>query len=567
LNGVMETGIPGVAAADFVSQSGDTAWHQINVYPAPEGLLCISIDVSERKRQESALQENAESYRALIENSSDIIQIIDSEGIIRYLSPSVEGMLGYKPEELIGRRSVDIVHPDDLQAVARDFEEAFHNPGVPVVTECRCKHKDGTWRVLEGTGTNYLNRPGINGFLSNLHDTTGRHRAEEALKESEERHRNIIENASDTITVHSLDGTYVSLNRAFEATTGWSDEEWIGRPFSSIVHPEDLPLALKMFDVASSQGLEALHTPTLEVRILCKSGDYVLLEITGTPYIRNGELVGFVAVGHDITQRKQAEERLQAAYEQEKKVRRELEDEARIRVEFLRALVHELKTPVTSVMASSDLLTMELPKGPLLDIARNLRRGAENLDKRIDELLDLARGELGLLQLNCLPVEPLPLLRQVVDDMAPVVSSHGHRLVLEVPPNLPTIWGNEGRLRQVMFNLINNADKFSRAGGLVTLRARTRDSMVIVEVQDTGEGISEEQHKRLFNAYDRLLDDRERMSGLGIGLALCKVFVELHGGQIWVRSKKGEGSTFSFSVPLMTEADLNGGTGEQQRPG
>jgi PAS domain S-box-containing protein len=136
LNGVMETGIPGVATADFVSLNGETKRHQIKVYPAPEGLLCISIDVSELKRQESALHDNGEKYRALIENSSDIIQIIDSEGIIRYLSPSVEGMLGYKPEELIGRRSIDIVHPDDLEAVARGFEEAFRNPGVPVVTEC-----------------------------------------------------------------------------------------------------------------------------------------------------------------------------------------------------------------------------------------------------------------------------------------------------------------------------------------------------------------------------------------------------------------------------------------------
>jgi len=242
-------------------------------------------------------------------------------------------------------------------------------------------------------------------------------------------------------------------------------------------------------------------------------------------------------------------------YEQESRARHELEVEAKRRVEFLRALVHELKTPVTSVMASSEFLTMELPEGPLLSMARNLSRGANNLNNRIDELLDLARGELGMLNLRREEVDPLQLLEQVLADMAPLALSRSQSLLLDTPSSLPIIWADKGRLSQVVTNLVGNASKFMSQEGKITLRAREQDSALVMEVQDTGPGIDKDLEPRLFHPYDRLVDDREHLSGLGLGLALCKTLVELHGGQIWVESEKGEGSTFSFTVPLAISAE------------
>ncbi|MEE8471635.1 MAG: GAF domain-containing protein, partial [Dehalococcoidia bacterium] len=185
----------------------------------------------------------------------------------------------------------------------------------------------------------------------------------------------------------------------------------------------------------------------------------------------------------------QAESKLQELYKQERGLRQELEAEIKRRAEFTRALVHELKTPLTPVLASSDLLLEELHEEPFLSLARNINQGASNLNNRIDELLDLSRGEIGMLRLNPRQVDPLGLLQQAGDHMAPVASGHGQSLILALPATLPLVWADEGRLRQVVLNLLGNASKFAPEGSEITLRARGEGDFLVVEVQDTGYGI------------------------------------------------------------------------------
>jgi signal transduction histidine kinase len=246
----------------------------------------------------------------------------------------------------------------------------------------------------------------------------------------------------------------------------------------------------------------------------------------------------------------QSEGELQELYQNEKELRRKLEEEINKRIEFTRALVHELKTPITPVLASSELLLQKLKDEPFLSLAQNINQGATNLNQRIDELLDSAKGEMGMLQLNPEPVDPMQLLQRIVNEETPVALCNRQSLNVELPPSLPVVCVDEERFRQVVFNLMNNAFKFTPEEGKIILKAREEGANLIVEVQDTGPGISEEEQKQLFEPYHRLKSDRERLSGLGLGLSLSKKLVELHGGQIWVRSQKGKGSTFGFSIPL-----------------
>ena len=245
-----------------------------------------------------------------------------------------------------------------------------------------------------------------------------------------------------------------------------------------------------------------------------------------------------------------SENELQKLYQKEKQLRQELETEIKKRIEFTRALVHELKTPITPVLASSELLLHQTKDATMLGLAQNINQGATNLDRRIDELLDLAKGEVGTLRLNLEPIDPMQLLQAIVNEVTPVALRNGQSLDVELPSSLPTVRADEERIRQVVLNLMNNAFKFTPAGGKIALRARAEGANLVVEVQDTGRGISKEDQQLLFEPYRSLESDKEHLSGLGLGLSLSKKLLELHGGQIWAKSQTGKGSTFGFSVPL-----------------
>jgi len=357
-----------------------------------------------------------------------------------------------------------------------------------------------------------------------------------------------------------------------------------------VLTPASFEIAKKAFAEAMAAEEKEPKDPaasrTLEVELNRKDGSVVPVELRCC-FLRepDGRPISILVIARDITERrrmederkelisayraknqslidfqseleealvnaKQAQEESGRLYEREKALRQELELEMRKRVEFTRALVHELKTPLTPVIASSELMVDLLKDEPWLSIARNINRGASNLNKRIDELLDLARGEIGMLKLQPKWLLPLKLIREVVADMTQVASSSGQSLLMDLPPSLPRVWADEARLRQVMLNLLSNACKFTPEGGSITIRAKEDNGNLVVEVKDTGPGVTEEEQLRLFQPYYRTERDRERLSGLGLGLALSKTLVELHKGQIWVESKRGEGAAFSFSLPL-----------------
>jgi PAS domain S-box-containing protein len=294
-------------------------------------------------------------------------------------------------------------------------------------------------------------------------------------------------------------------------------------------------------------------------RIIDKEGQirWLLESVSSIQYLGKRAILGHAM---DITEQEMAEEKLEEAYEKERRLRQELQIEVQRRVEFTRALVHELKTPLTPIMSSSDLLVSGLTEEPWLSVAQNIQRGAINLNKRIGELLDLARGEIGMLKLNPKRVDFLKLLQHVGSEMSVLASSNGQKLKVELPDSLPLPWADEDRLRQITQNLLVNATKFTPEGGTITLRAKEQNGSLVVEVQDTGYGISDEEQRRLFRPYHRQIGEREHLSGLGLGLALCKNLVQLHGGRIWVKSEEGKGATFSFSIPINSRAYQEGTT-------
>lgn len=366
----------------------------------------------------------------------------------------------------------------------------------------------------------------------------------------------MLGNAGDAILTVDINGYVIYVNKKIEEVYG--GRTIVGKRFVDVdIFGSDSLREKEVWFRDLSALMQQEDMPLAEVELLRGDGTPVYTEVTARNLKRDGQVWGIVVVVRDISERKKAEERLRELYAEERKVRQQVEAEMKRRLEFMRAVAHELKTPLTPILASIDTLTDEVKDERSLRLARNIAQGAAALDKRVDELLDLARGEVGMLQLRLESTDLRPMLRAVADTMTPLALSNGLSLTAQLPPNLPKVRADVTRLEQVLTNLIHNSIKFTPRGGKVTLSAKDNGPNIVVEVKDTGPGMSEKQKKHLFEPY-RLPEAgfRVRPSGMGLGLALCKMFIDLHDGQIWVRSRLGKGSTFGFSLPVETPSTL-----------
>jgi signal transduction histidine kinase len=219
---------------------------------------------------------------------------------------------------------------------------------------------------------------------------------------------------------------------------------------------------------------------------------------------------------------------------------------------FIDTLSHELKTPLTSIIAAAGLLEEELQDGDESHrkLIQTIIRNSNSLESRLAELLEIVKTGSGKIQLQFEPVDVKSLILGTCLQISPLLRGKGQKLTTDVPESLPIIQGDGPRLEQVLLNLMNNATKFTQDGGNIAVKVRRQDSGLVISVTDDGIGIAKDQQDRLFKPYSRVHADRQRHPGLGLGLALSKQVVELHGGRIWVDSESGKGSTFAFFLPL-----------------
>jgi len=244
-------------------------------------------------------------------------------------------------------------------------------------------------------------------------------------------------------------------------------------------------------------------------------------------------------------------------YDSERTMRAELEKRDEQKTEFLYSVGHELKTPLTAIISSSELLSEDSSTSHKLRerLIANIRTSANSMNRRVTELFDLAQMQIGGLKIESEPLEMNPAITEVASQLRILFEKKEQALTLEIPDSLSRVNADKGKLEQVLFNLLSNANKFSPTGSDITLRAREMDRRIIVEVEDSAPAVTEGEKMRLFDAYYRGEDvgKRERFSGLGLGLTISKKIVELHQGEIWVESKPGKGNIFAFSLPVLDQ--------------
>ncbi len=353
-------------------------------------------------------------------------------------------------------------------------------------------------------------------------------RAEEALRQSEERYRSLIESSGDAIYTLAPDGTITFLNPAFETATGWSRPEWLGKSFAPILHPDDLSAALETFQ----RVLQGETPPMVELRILLQSGEYLVGEFVATPQMQGGEVVGALGIARNITARKELE---------------------RQRAEFLTMLAHDIKSPLGNILGYIALLLDQVKErsatGEEENILLRLQSNAVTLHSLVTNYLELSRIEAGRLTLGKQPLAVNDLLRRVGQQYEG--ESQRRRITLEfhLQEELPAIEGDALALERIFANLLHNALKFTPELGRITVSsARQRDEMVVVAVADTGPGLAEEEVATIFEKYHQA-SSTTLQAGTGLGLSIVKALVEAHGGWVEVNSTPGQGTSFMVFLP------------------
>jgi len=321
------------------------------------------------------------------------------------------------------------------------------------------------------------------------------------------------------------------------------------------INLKDKRFSTPNYTVTSWKQVEAVivngkHVGTVEVGYLEKKADS-----DDGPFLKEErDLIHGIAerLGH-IIESKIAEITLRKLYSREQRLYKKLQLEMKNRVDFTRQLVHELKTPLTSLMATSQLLSEETRNTRLEKLAGYVWEGANSLNRRIDELHDVIRGEIGKLKLELRPLPVEQLLLSILEETKALSQQHGLVISLELAGgHLPDVYADEERVRQIMFNLINNACKYASTGEKIIIRGRedADSKVVVIEVQDFGRGIPKDKKRTLFKPGYQFSSQNEGPGGLGIGLTLCKILVELQGGRIWFESAPGKGSSFFFTLPV-----------------
>jgi PAS domain S-box-containing protein len=527
-----------------VRKDGSRFWADVTLTPVHDetgelrGFAKITRDITERNESEEALRESEERFRMLAENSRDLIRSYDADGTIRYASPSCRAVLGYDPDELVGRSSSELQHPDELPGRDARRRAVIATDGDSTVTY-RSRRKDGSYVWLEANvralrdGQSHK----LVGFQEAARDITERRRAEESLRESEERFRLLAENSTDVIARSSTDAVIRYISPASRLLYGYEPKDMIGRSGWEFIHPDDL-VALR-HDVAT-RGARPVDA-TNEYRVKRRDGRYVWVEARShalrDPVSR--EVIEFHTSVRDITERKQAEAAVGRA-------REEAERANNAKSEFLSRMSHELRTPLHAILGFGELLGREILAEAQRDKLMQIFKAGHHLLDLVDEVMDLSRIERGELGVSLEPVHLGELVQETLAMVSPLASARSVTVAAPVAEDLDIhVLADRQRLKQVLLNLLSNAVKYNRERGEVRLAcARAGSAKVRIEVADTGPGIADDELTRVFDPFERIGAEATDVEGTGLGLALSNRLVEAMSGQIGVESELGEGTTF-----------------------
>src|ERR1041385_4235710 len=503
-------------------------------------VLSLVLDITVATRIEEALRKSEAQYRLLFESNPQAMWVYDLE-TRRFLAVNNAAIhsYGYSRAEFLSMTIEDIRPPQEVQVLRKYLENT--NPHFNQAGEWRHQTKDGTIITVEIT-SNRLDFEGRRAVFVLANDITERKKAEKALRDSEDRYRDLVDNSHELICTHDLEGRVLSVNPWAARVLGYPQEALIGINIRDGLLPEyraqfDDYLRTVITE-GSARGVMKVRSATGETR-LWEYYNTLRTEGVEKPIVRG--------MTHDATERRQALKR-------EKEARVEAEAANRVKDEFLSTLSHELRTPLTAIMGWADLLLhdeVDPEKKP--QAIETIFRNANSQCQLINDLLEVSRIITGKLRLEFVSCELDSVIEAAAESIRPTAEARGVRLQVLLEPGVGPVFGDRERLQQIVWNLLSNGVKFTRKGGMVQITLQRINSHVEVVVNDTGIGIKPDFLPHVFDRFRQADGTTTRIyGGLGLGLAIVRHLVELHGGTV-VADSAGEdhGAKFTVRLPAM----------------
>jgi PAS domain S-box-containing protein len=548
------------------TKTGQKYWVALEVQPIRDAqgrilnFMEIASNITARKQAEFALRKTNAFQRAILEGATYLIISTAPDGLIRTFNSAAERMLGYSAAEVVGRVTPVLIHdPAEIARRAAEISQEFGRELAPgfevVVAKARLGQPDEReWTYVSKDGSRFpvmlsvsglFNEHGqITGFLGIASDITERKRAAADLQGQRDFAVQVMNLMGEGLTITDINGQFTFVNAAYAQTLGRRAEDLIGRRPEDFTSPEDLPASRQ----AATQR-QGGQTITYETRLLRADGVMVYAQVTEVPQWRDGYVVGSVATVVDLSQRKRVEATLQHAKEAAEAANQAKSD-------FLAVMSHEIRTPMNAVIGMTRLLR-DTPLQPRQqELVEAVRNSGEALLDIINDILDFSKIESGRLVLEPVDFDLVALVEGVLDLLAPRADAKHLGFAAVIQPGVPTaLLGDDGRLRQILINLLGNGLKFTEQGEVVVRvecaeRTDTQARLRFV-VRDTGIGIPPEHQGHLFSPFTQTDSSTTRKyGGTGLGLAISKRLVELMGGRIGLDSRPGQGSTFWFEVTI-----------------
>jgi PAS domain S-box-containing protein len=522
-------------------------WYNSALYDEPGRLisvLSLVLDVTVATRIEEALRKSEAQYRLLFESNPHPMWVYDLDSL-RFLAVNEAAVrsYGYARNEFLGM-TIKEIRPNEEVDLLCDYLNS-DDPDQPIIQEWRHRKKDGDIINVDIT-SNRLDFGGRRAELVLANDITQRKQAEKALRESEDRYRDLVDNSHELICTHDLDGRVISVNPWASRVLGYPQESLVGLNIRDGLLPE---YRSRFDDYLETVKTEGSARGVMKVR--AANGEIRLWEYYNTLRTKGVETPIVRGMAHDVTERRQALAR-------EKEARLDAEAANRVKDEFLSTLSHELRTPLTAIMGWSNLLldggvAPDKEQQALETIARN----ANSQGKLINDLLEVSRIITGKLRLDFGPCELQPVIEAAAESIRPTAEAKGVVLTVEFDSPGRVVFGDCERLQQVVWNLLSNAVKFTSAGGTVHVSLQRINSHVEIAIADSGIGIREDFLPYVFERFRQADGSTTRaFGGLGLGLAIVRHLVELHGGVASADSRgEGLGATFTVRLPLMVSLD------------